>query len=55
MKRLLQAGANPTVRLNWPINNKLKYNAKLRGLIEKARTEWKKNKGKKKSDNHFSS
>ncbi len=48
VKRLLQAGANPTVRLSWPIKHKLDSNEKLRKLIEKARTEWQENKGKKK-------
>lgn len=46
--RLLKAGANPTVRLSWPISSKLKGNAKLRKMIEKARARWQKDKGQKK-------
>lgn len=46
--RLLELGANPTVRLDWPIQHKLDHNAKLRKLIEKARADWRKNKGRKK-------
>lgn len=46
VQRLLKAGANPTVRLSWPIADKLKANAKLRKQIEKAREDWKTNKGK---------
>ncbi len=48
VKRLLQAGANPTVRLSWPIKHKLDSNAKLGKLIEKARADWKKSKAKRK-------
>lgn len=48
VQRLLKAGANPTVRLSWPIADKLKSNAKLRKLIEKAREDWKANKEKQK-------
>ncbi len=47
VKRLLQLGANPTVRLSWPIQDKLDDNAKLRKLIERARAEWQTNKRKK--------
>ena len=46
VKRLLQAGANPTLRLSWPIKNKLEENTKLRKVIEKAQADWNKNKGK---------
>jgi len=48
VKRLLQLGANPTVRLSWPIKSKLESNAKLRKLVEKARADWQKNGGWKK-------
>ena len=34
VKRLLQLGANPTVRLQWPTQHKLDDNAKLRKIIE---------------------
>jgi hypothetical protein len=47
VERLLKAGANPTVRLSWPIADKLKANAKLRKQIEKAREDWKAIKAKK--------
>jgi len=47
VKRLLQLGADPTVRLSKPSKNTLQYNEKLRKLIEKARVEWPKNKKKK--------
>ncbi|MCS7465151.1 ankyrin repeat domain-containing protein [Stieleria sp. ICT_E10.1] len=47
-KRMLQAGANPTVRLSWPIKHKLDSNAKLGKLIEKARANWKKSKAERK-------
>jgi len=46
VERLLELGANPTVRLSWPIQHKLDANEKLRKLIEKARTNWKKRKPK---------
>lgn len=47
VKRLLQLGANPTVRLDWPARDTLKTNSKLRKLVEKARAEWQKNGGSK--------
>lgn len=47
VKRLLQAGANPTLRVQWPIKHKLEDNAKLRKVVEKARADWKQNQGKK--------
>lgn len=40
--RFLQLGANPTVRLSWPIDSKLKSNSQLRKTIEKARQNWRK-------------
>lgn len=46
VKRLLQLGANPTVRLSWPYKDALEEDPKLLKLIEKARDDWKKNKGK---------
>lgn len=45
-KRLLQAGANPTLRMEWPITHKLKNNADLRKLIEKAQADWRNNRSK---------
>ena len=47
VKRLLQWGANPTVRLSWPIKDKLDSNGALKKLIEKAQIAWRKKKGKK--------
>jgi hypothetical protein len=46
VKRLLDAGANPTVRLSWRISDKLKGNPELHKIIEKARVTWQKNKDK---------
>jgi predicted DNA-binding WGR domain protein len=48
VQRLLKAGANPTVRLSWDFQEKLKSNAKLRKVIEKAREDWKANKATQK-------
>jgi ankyrin repeat protein len=36
------------LRLDWPIKDKLESNQKLRKLIEKARTDWRKDESKKK-------
>ncbi len=47
--RLLQAGANPTLRLERPARHKLLRNENLRKLIEQARAEWRENKGKRES------
>jgi ankyrin repeat protein/predicted DNA-binding WGR domain protein len=47
--RLLQAGANPALRLERPARHKLLGNANLRTLIEQARAEWRENKGKRES------
>jgi len=44
IEKLLKAGANPTVSLTWPFQDKLDRNAKLRGVIEKARVAWRKRK-----------
>ncbi len=44
VQKLLKAGANPTVQLSWPIEDKLKANAKIRTVIEKARVAWKERK-----------
>ena len=44
VERLLKAGANPRVSLDWPFQDKLDRNAKLRDVIEKARVAWKKRK-----------
>lgn len=41
VRRLLKAGANPTVRLSWPIKHKLDGNSKLLKLLEQARSKWK--------------
>ncbi|MFN3153051.1 ankyrin repeat domain-containing protein [Bremerella sp.] len=46
VKRLLQLGANPTVRLSWPFKDALEEDPKLLKLVEKARADWKKKKGK---------
>ncbi len=48
VQRLLKAGANPTVRLSWPIQDKLDSNAELRTVIEKAREDWKASKEQQK-------
>jgi len=47
VKRLIEAGANPTVRLQWYISDHLKYNKKLGEIVYKARDDWKRKKGKK--------
>lgn len=47
VSRLVELGANPTVRLSWPIKHKLESNGKLRKLVERARAKWEKNKGKR--------
>ena len=46
VERLIELGANPTVRLDWPTKSKLESNDKLRKVVEKARTNWKKRKPK---------
>ncbi|MBS0202518.1 MAG: ankyrin repeat domain-containing protein [Planctomycetes bacterium] len=48
VKRLVQLGANPTLRLSWPIEDKLEENAKLRKVVEKARADWRSHKEQRK-------
>lgn len=55
VRRLLSAGANPTVRLSRPIKDKLDSNATLRTLVEKGRADWQKNKGKERTHGRQSS
>ncbi|MDB5341497.1 MAG: / family protein [Planctomycetaceae bacterium] len=43
VERLMQAGANPALRLQSYVESKLKRNEELRKLIEQAREEWRKN------------
>lgn len=44
VEKLLKAGANPRVSLDWPFQDKLDRSAKLRDVIDKARVAWKKRK-----------
>jgi len=47
VKRLVQLEANPTLRLSWPIEDKLVKNQKLREIVEKARADWKSQEGQR--------
>lgn len=50
VKRLIDVGANPTIRLRWYISLNLESNQKLREMVEEARVQWKRKKtGKKKA------
>lgn len=48
VKRLIEAGANPTVRLQSYISSNLTYNKQLGEIVDKARVQWKRKKAKKK-------
>ena len=48
VKRLIEAGANPTVRLRWYILHNLEHNKKLAQIVDEARVQWKRKKSKRK-------
>lgn len=50
VERLLQAGANPTVRLAPYISSKLRFNEKLGKVVENARTKWRRKAANKKGE-----
>ena len=47
VKRLVQLGANPTLRMGSHINTKIKFNAKLKRVVDKAKADWSKKSAKK--------
>lgn len=49
VKRLVQLGANPTLRMSWDNNNKLEKNKKLRKVVEDARDAWRANEGQRRA------
>lgn len=51
VQRLLEAGANPTVKLPQHIGHNLKYNQTLGKMMDRARVRWKRQKAKKKGAN----
>ncbi|WP_425396901.1 SMI1/KNR4 family protein [Aeoliella sp.] len=48
VKRLIELGANPTVRLKYYISSKITYNKRLGKIVEDARVKWRRKAARKK-------